>query len=427
VSWYRWLASGVLLVCVDGAWLYLLLGVLGFLAGLGHPPLSLSLTQGLLVAGAVARALHDIVPPGWPARGAAGRVLAVVAVWLAVAAADLPGDVGFGWPLVTLAGGRDAWGVAVLALAGVPAFGLWLHGARRMRRAVTAARVARSFRTGLGVFVLVLLLEAGGDLDLGSAVAITPFFAMGLAAMALAHAPRGGAGQRRWLLMVAVSVAAVVAGGLAVAVAGVALLQGGGGALREAWLKAAAAITAHVDAMLAGWLGPGGPGSGLVLDTHAGEPADLVVLVVLLAGATVMAWLAGRLLDLEPRALPVVLVDLSDEEREPLDDDAPIAQGVAAVLAAPWRRLRTGSAPRRDDGVLALYRRMLELAARRGVAVNPADTPFERAAALRGELPEVPVDALTRDLVAARYGGREPTPEALVRHAHALDAAETAR
>jgi hypothetical protein len=427
VSWYRWLASGVLLVCLDGGWLFLLLGVLGFLAGLGQAPLSLALTQCLLVAGALVRALHDIVPRRWPARGAAGKVLAVLAVWLAVAASELPGKVGADWPLVVLAGGRDAPGVALLALAALPAAALWHHGARRMRRAVTASRVARSFRVGLAVFVVVLLLEAGGDLDLGGTVAIAPFFAVGLAGMALAHAPRGGVGQRRWLMMVAVSVGTVVAGGLAAAVAGVAVLQGGGGALREVWLQAAAAVTAQVDAMLAGWLGSAGPGSGLALDTHAREPGDAMMLLVLLAAAAVIAWLAGRLLEFEPRARPFVLVDLSEEERESLDQDTPVRERLAGVLAARWRQRERRGAAGRSGGVLALYRRMLDLAARRGTPVNPADTPFERAAALRRDLPEVPVDAITGDLVAACYGGREPTPEVLAGHARALEAAESAR
>ena len=40
MSWHRWLLCGLLLLAVDGAWLFLLLGVAGFVAGLGHAPLS---------------------------------------------------------------------------------------------------------------------------------------------------------------------------------------------------------------------------------------------------------------------------------------------------------------------------------------------------------------------------------------------------
>ena len=69
---------------------------------------------------------------------------------------------------------------------------------------------------------------------------------------------------------------------------------------------------------------------------------------------------------------------------------------------------------------------MLALAGRRGVALNPAQTPFERAAGLRRGLPEIPVDDLTRHFVAERYGGRAPPAPALGRIARALDGAEAA-
>ena len=428
MSWYRWLLTGLLLVCVDGAWAWLALGVLGFLAGLGQPPLSLALVQALLVGGGLTRALHDIVPAGWPVRGMAGRAAGVAAVWLAVAAASLPQAPGLGWPVAVLAGELDAGGLALLALAALPAAALWRHGARRLRGEMSAERIGRSFRAGLAVFVVVLLMEAGGGLDLGTAVAIAPFFVTALAGMALARAPNGGAGQRRWLALVAGCVGVVVAGGVALAVVGIAALRGGGGALRDVWVQAAAAFTEQVDAMLADWLGERAPGALFASEAHASAPPDAVLMLVLLVAAALVAWLAGKLLDAQPQDLPVVLVDLSAEERESLPGaDSPARSRIVEAVAARWRRPRPAHAPPPPGSAVAqLHRRMLALAGRRGVPLNPAQTPFERAAGLRRGLPEIPVDDLTRHFVAERYGGRAPPAPALARIARALDGAEAA-
>jgi len=427
VSWYRWLLTGLLLVSVDGAWSYLLLGVLGFLAGLGQAPLPLVLVQALLIGGALARALQDIVPAHWLARGAAGRAAAVLAVWLAVAVAGLPRAPGLDWPLAVLGGRFHPGELVLLALSGLPALALWRHGARRLAGEMSAERIARSFRAGLAVFVVVLLLEAGGGLDLGTKAAIAPFFVAALAGMALARAP-GGAGQRRWLALVAASVGAVMAGGVVLAVTATAVLRGGGGALRDAWVEAAVAVTAQVDAVLAGWLGERAPGALVATPGGTGDVPDAVVMLTLLAAAAAFAWLAGKLLDARPQELPVVLVDLSGEERESLPGpDTPVRARVLEALAGRWRRARRRrGGPPPGSAVDRLHWRMLELARRRGLALNPAHTPFERAARLRRDLPDIPVDELTRHFVAARYGGRAPPADALQPIARALDAAQAA-
>ena len=108
----------------------------------------------------------------------------------------------------------------------------------------------------------------------------------------------------------------------------------------------------------------------------------------------------------------------------PEPDTSVVAQ-LVEVLALGWLRRRGGpAAAPAPPGAAGLYRRLLALAARRGVALFPAHTPYERARSLRRELPSAPVDELTALLVAEVYAGVATREEDLARVRRDLARAE---
>jgi len=431
MSWYRWLLCALMLAVADGAWLYLLLGLAGFVAGIGHSPVSLAVTCAALVVAVTATAVRDAAPAHWRRARLWRGTLAAATVW-SLAAWAAPGvgvQAGWWWPFELLRGGYPAGDSAALLAVALLLAWLWRHGARRARRDAGAPRIARSFRSGLVVLAVVLALEAAGGIDLGTRGALLPFFLASLTGMALARAPAHGARSRAWLALAGATVAAVLAGGFVLGVVLVLALRGGAGALWALWLELATAAAETVRATLAALLG-GGPAASLGFRPEPVAVPEWLVLLVLLAGAALTGWALHRLLRAPaPESFRIVL-DLGEEQREPLEGEQDTALGrLVEALLPRGRRARTlaGASDRREASEIeGLYRRMLALARERGLAVSPAQTPFERAPMLRRTLPGLPVDELTRRYVAARYGA-EPVPGARLRALRAALAAPDPR
>ena len=106
MSWYRWLSCAALLGVVDAAWLYLLLGLLGFVAGIGHAPLSWLVVTTVLVIGVLSQAVHELVPANWRMRALLLPFVSILVGWLAVGSASgfHAVSLGFAWPLQLLTG-----------------------------------------------------------------------------------------------------------------------------------------------------------------------------------------------------------------------------------------------------------------------------------------------------------------------------------
>lgn len=411
MSWYRWLACTLCLAAVDAVAIFLLLALLGFIAGLGRAPLGWALCEAVILAAVLAGAARDLVPRAPRAHRASMLLAGAIAVSLGAA------SVGRGAPVM-------AWALAALACVL-----LWLLGMRRALGPATPALIAASFRRGVVVFALVLALEAVGGLDLGTRAVLVPFFAVALIGMALARAPRLGTRQRAWTAAVAMSGAAVlVAAAFGLAAVAVMAVRGGAGLLRDAWLSVATAADASVRATLEELLGER-ESSAVSLHTSAAEPSDPVVIAVLLIGAVLLLWGGARLLRAPRELLPRIVLELAQEQREALDpDDSRGLSRLFEYLLPSWLRRRRAAAPELSAPpgireVVLLYYRMLDLARGRGVALDPAQTPCERRASLRDALPDAPVDALTGRFVAACYGAESSPPETLAALARALDAA----
>jgi hypothetical protein len=328
-------------------------------------------------------------------------------------------SLGFAWPLQLLTGDVESSTPVAVALAALIVAGLWRQGRRRARGVGGSVAIARSFRAGLVVFTWLLAFETAGTLDLGTRVAMGPFFVSGLLAMALARAPVHGVTLRAWLGLIAVSIIVIVVSGFALALLAVAVVRGGFGALRDVWLQLANAVDRSVSETLVELLGNRAAGA-VDLQSASPEPSQALVLLVLLLGAMVFAPLLYRLLNAPPPLqLPQIALDLGSAEHESIGggDSEASGQLLEALLARwPWRR-RAGAElpalPAQPDLARAcvLYYELLERAQARGIAINPAHTPRERRAALCVAFPGLPVARLTAVFEAACYA-RQAAPRA---------------
>ncbi|MFT5173659.1 MAG: hypothetical protein ACI8W7_001837 [Gammaproteobacteria bacterium] len=414
MSWYRWLSCTVLVAIVDGAWLYLLLGLFGFIVGIGHAQLSWLVATAVLVMGVLSCALRELVPQDWRVRAALTPCLGLLVSWLAVASASdfHAGTLGLGWPIELLSGVVELSTLATVALAAGTVAVLWWHGGRRALGLVGTAAIARSFRTGLVVFLVLLAFEAAGDLNLGTHIAMGPFFIASLLGMALARAPAHGVTLLAWLSLIGAAIVAMVLSGLVLALLAVAVVRGGFSALSDVWLDFAQAVDRSVSATLVELLGTREV-DGLPLQTTAWDPPQAFILLVVVLGAMLFAPLFYRLLNAPPSLrLPGITLDLGRAEHESIvDPGSDSATQLLETLLPRWRwRRRHGKVARvfpehpRLAQTFLLYYQLLERARAMGVEINLAHTPRERSASLRAAFPELPVDRLTAVFEAACYG-----------------------
>ena len=425
MSWYRWLGCALLLGVVDAAWLYLLLGLLGFVAGIGHAPLSWPIATAILLMGAVTRAVRELIPAGWRVRQALLPCVALPVVWLGVSSgSDLHGArLGLSWPLDLARAGFD-WSLCVaVVLSLVVVAVLWQQGDRRGRGVNGGLAFARSFRTGLVVFTLLLAFEALGDLDLGTRIAMGPFFVASLLGMALARAPVHGIRLHLWLGLLMGAIVITLATGLAVSLLVVALVRGGFNAVHDVWLEFAYAVRRSVSDTLVELLGER-DSSEIDASATAWEPSQGLMLLVVVLGAALFAPLIYRVLK-APRSLdlPNVILDLGSAEHESIAGaDVDLGEQLLEKLRPfwPWRREphRTSPAlPKNPElaRVYRLYYLLLDRARARGVAVNNAHTPRERIVSLSAVNPEWPVARITAVFEAACYGRRSAPADELDR------------
>lgn len=410
MSWYRWLACIACLAAVDAIAIFALLSLIGFIVGLGRAPIGWGICEAVILAAVLGGALGDLLPRARRAHRIAMLLAGCVAVWLGA------GSVGGGAPIT-------AWALAALTCGW-----LWLIGMRRVLDPATPGLIAASFRRGVMVLAVVLAVEALGGLDLGTHAVLVPLFVLALVGMALARVPGRITPRRAWFAVGALSIAsALVAGAFGLAALAVMSARGGAGLLRDAWLSLANAADASVRATLDELLGDSTP-SDLGLRASASQPSELLVIAVLIAGTALVLWAGVQLLRARGTLLPRIVLDLAKEVREPLEP------GDSHGLRRWFERLRPDWArrhPARGSRLLPqpgirevalLYYRMLDLARARGVALDPAQTPFERRECLRNALPGAPVDVLTARFVAACYGAEPSPPEAIAALSRALDA-----
>lgn len=83
MTWYRWVACGLCLVIADGAWMFPLLGFMGFLAGLAHAPVTLAALLAVLLTSAFTTIFASVRSTA-SAGGVVKPVVAVMSVWLGV-------------------------------------------------------------------------------------------------------------------------------------------------------------------------------------------------------------------------------------------------------------------------------------------------------------------------------------------------------
>lgn len=298
-----------------------------------------------------------------------------------------------------------------------------------MGQGAGAPVIARGFRVGLVVMVAVLAFEAMSGLDLGAGLALVPFFVANLMALALARAPAHVGQARAWLVLTGGAVCLIFVLGTALGVALVAAVRGGLAALWGVWFQLATVASESVSETLKDLLGSSDSELEGAFQSQPHEPADWLVMAVLLAAAVVMSALAHRLLRTSRAPFPRVALELGEEQRESIDSaDSRFVSRWKEVLTWPWSRGSRGGRVRDTSPVASgireshrIYRRLLEHARREGVPINPAETPYQRAAALSQALPDVPVGDITEAFVNARYGTRPPPAEVLSALGKALE------
>ena len=436
----------------ESCWLFALLGIIGLTAGQGGSPLPWLAVFLLLGAG---------MYTGWVTMGMRGDpvnlaivlgLVGLVCVYLAVAAGTYEGRAGFDmlWSARLTGGDVTAgrWVGTVIALVG--AVLLWRRAAGLVADRYIEERLQHSFKVGIAVIAVAILVEQAGGRSLDARTVLVPFFAVSLAGMAVARLPEHGVGAKAasWARVIAVSVLAVLGIGLLLGLAGGVYGSGGVRLLYRGWglfidgllWLIRYPLQLLVSGMLAFWtwvrglLNPSGetapldpltppgfaaPEGGLPAAGGGSHLAETLVNILQYPLLILLVIAIFLVLALTFRRMWQRKAKDSSEDREKIEGGADASADLAKLLKGllpAWMRRRREPAltwryPEGEPGVgevFMLYFDYLSAAIKRGMRYDPAFTPDERVGALRTALPGTPVESVTERFNAACYG-REPT------------------
>lgn len=347
-----------------------------------------------------------------------------------------------GWPSNVLSRGRDASDVAAAIITFFFFLWLWRHSVMLGADRYAVDRLARTFKFGIAVLAIAVLVEQLADGGIDSTALLIPFFASSLVGLAAGRLPSEGSpgSGARWAQVIAISVFAVIGLGLLLGLIGGIYGSGGVQLLYDGWsllvdgmlwlLRIPIAILAAILVGFFRWvfsrrdpdqgspLEPVEQGSGL--DTPAREMAgngdttvETIVTIVQYPVLVIVLVVAFFALALAFRRLAAQRGKEEGGERESLQDEAGRGDMARLLLGLlpEWmkggrgqREFRFPREPAGVAGAFQLYFDTLALASRNGAMVDESQTPTERMAALSGALPYAPIAEITSVFNAACYG-----------------------
>ncbi len=388
-----------------------------------------------------------ILPENAPIRAARGIVAMAGAITIYFAITMLP-QVGWdlSWPLWFW----QDWTTGRHVFAGGALLGVfWWRGTHLGQENVWLVTLAQSFRIGVVVVVVGVVVDVLLPVSTGAPVSTFLFFGAGISAFALIHItsmePDQSAGLRDWPRMMALTVGGIVIGSLLLAVAA----EGELGRVAGVVFGYVALVFIPVVAVI-GWVlelmvraiafgffalvsifasdGPGvefnlppppnfdgvprGTGSNRLLDWTL-RLASWAAIFAAIAGISLFLWrLFSGMRNRRANRAP-------DEERERLESETTVREDISAalsVLAGRFRRqpgnegLMSGIDANSPVAVaLGAYRGLLALAEDHGVRRGNGDTPEEFRGELRNLFSGQEIGIFTDAFVRARYGGIGPT------------------
>ena len=217
VSRDRWVLGATLLS--ESAWLFVLLGVVGLVLGLGGSPLMWPIVLAVLFLSMIIRRLAPTEIAAVEAVYLAQFLIAVAVVYFTVATSFRSNDAGADLAWITRVGSDAAPKdfVARAVLSSISAAVLWLRGAWFVTSKDPAESLILSFRIGSIALAIGVFIDILHPADLSALPAVFVFFASGLAGLVVGHlmpaAQRPG-GPRRWTIVTAGVISAVLLGGM---------------------------------------------------------------------------------------------------------------------------------------------------------------------------------------------------------------------
>ncbi|MCG8542887.1 MAG: DUF4129 domain-containing protein [Alphaproteobacteria bacterium] len=445
------------MVIADGAWLFTALAVIGFFTNQDGSPLPWFAVFALLAFGAAVAKIAPLFALSGHSPAIVQAGVGIVAIYLALSAGTWAARDGFylAWGLQTVQGDYSPVAVLGSLIALFAGAYIWRHAAVVATSTTPEYRLLRSFRVGIVVLAIALLVEQTTGRGLGATEMLVPFFAASLAGLAIARLPQRSGIRNAWTRVIAATVVAVVTLGLALGAMAGMFAQGSVNLIVQGWSYISGALLwiarlilePLVKGMVAfiEWLrdrlaGPS-PGSEPPrprrpawdwLDIEAGEPlADRIVeflqVPMILLLLAVFCWILVRAY----RGHATGRAPQMTEERESIEVDAPaeLAQLIWDLLPDWIKRLRGDKTalryPRDEAGiteVFLLYFDTITLAAKRGLDFDPGQTPTERIPHLRTALPGLAVERITALFNAACYGRKRAAAGAVEPLRRQLDA-----
>lgn len=440
----------------DSAWLYVALAIAGLTIQVGGSPLSWP---------AVMAVLGGAMLVGWIAHGLKGETatlallqggVGLVVVYAVVAVRSGDGFSGMQWYWVfDLVGGRlDGISIVTAIMATLAAIFLWRRGIGLVTDDPAADRLRRTFRIGVMVIAVALIVQIASRRDIGAQHVLFPFFAAALAGMAfgqIAESTRRAA-VGAWLRVIAVAVGIIMLLGVLLGLAGSAFGAGpirlagaGAAALRDGllfligiplrWIvEGLFALLRWLRSLFGGEVTPlqqpagpfmadqsqaaqggGATGAGLVeaiLDVIQYPVMMLVVLGIL------------YLLIIVFRRVRKIDADEEQIDRESIRDEGDPRKDLASLLSrllpgfvrSRRRSREIWQYPEGQPGITEVFRLYFDYVSsgiRRGMKLERHLTPTELGPRLVEVLPGAPVMLMTDRFNAACYG-HEPTPAAMI-------------
>ncbi|MBI2964581.1 MAG: hypothetical protein HYY34_00055 [Chloroflexi bacterium] len=442
------------LMVAEAAWLYVALALAGLMLQVGGSPLSwaavTAIMAGAMLVGWLALGLKGETATLALLQGGAGLVV----VYAAVAARSGDGIPGLQWTWVfdLVEGEMEGRAVVTAVASALGAIFLWRRGIGLVTDDPASDKLRRTFRAGVMVIAVALIVQIAAHRDIGAQNVLFPFFAAALAGMAFSQVAdsAGRAAVAAWTKTIAAAVGIILLAGVLLGLAGSAygggplrLLGTAAGAVRDGllWLISLPLrwIVTGIFALmrwLRSLLGNAEPVSLEQPAAPFGNDPNAAVEGGRAAGAGIVEAILNVIQ--YPIMLLIVLAILyvlilafrrwrraeeDDEEvdRESIRGDADPGRDMAALLARliPWRA-RGHRTPREVwhyplgqpgiSEVFKLYFDYLSAAVERGMRLDRHLTPIELNGDLSEALPGAPVDLMTARFNAACYG-HEPTSQ----------------